>query len=90
MLENADGDLQHSIEDTASAITEILANIEGVSKQVLNQSSSVSETAGAVTQISQNIDSLEKMIENQSASVTEASLFRYSSRISFFEKRRSI
>ncbi len=73
MLENADGDLQHSIEDTASAITEILANIEGVSKQVMNQSSSVSETAGAVTQISQNIDSLEKMIENQSASVTEAS-----------------
>ncbi|MCR4939664.1 MAG: HAMP domain-containing protein [Treponemataceae bacterium] len=73
MLENADGDLQHSIEDTASAITEILANIDGVSKQVNNQSSSVSETAGAVTQISQNIDSLEKMIENQSASVTEAS-----------------
>ena len=73
MLENADSDLQHSIEDTASAITEILANIEGVSKQVMNQSSSVSETAGAVTQISQNIDSLEKMIENQSASVTEAS-----------------
>ena len=72
-LENADGDLQHSIEDTASAITEILANIEGVTKQVLTQSSSVSETAGAVTQISQNIDSLEKMIENQSASVTEAS-----------------
>ena len=73
VLQNADGDLQHSIEDTASAITEILANIEGVTKQVLAQSTSVSETAGAVTQISQNIDSLEQMIENQSASVTEAS-----------------
>ena len=60
-------------EDTAAAITEIIANIESVRGQITNQVASVDQTAGAVNEIASNIDSLEKMIENQSAGVTEAS-----------------
>ena len=60
-------------QDTAAAITEIIANIESVNNQIIAQSSSVEETAGAVNEIASNIESLEKMIENQSAGVIEAS-----------------
>ncbi|MBR1721068.1 MAG: HAMP domain-containing protein, partial [Treponema sp.] len=66
-------DLQSSTEETASSITEILANIESVHSQISNQSNSVHETAGAVNEIASNIDSLEKMIEKQSSGVSEAS-----------------
>ncbi len=60
-------------QDTASAITEIIANIESVNSQIIAQSASVEETAGAVNEIASNIESLEKMIENQSAGVVQAS-----------------
>ena len=72
-LNSAGNELETSTEDTASSITQILANIESVHGQILNQSSSVEETAGAVNEIASNIASLEKMIENQSAGVTQAS-----------------
>lgn len=66
-------DLQASTENTASSITEILANIESVHAQIDTQSASVHETAGAVNEIASNIDSLEKMIEKQSSGVSDAS-----------------
>lgn len=72
-LVSVEKDIQISIEETTSAITEILSNIQSVGSQINNQSSSVEETASAVTQIAQNITSLDKMIENQSSSVSEAS-----------------
>src|SRR5574344_547740 len=72
-LSAVDGELQSSIADTASSITEILANIESVTKQVEGQAASVEETAGAVNQIAQNIESLERMIQNQSSGVSQAS-----------------
>jgi len=65
--------LRASIEDTSSAITQILSDIDGVKGEITNQSASVEETAGAVTEISQNIVSLEKMIETQASGITEAS-----------------
>ncbi len=67
------GDLRGSIEDSSSAITQILSDIDSVNKEITNQSASVEETAGAITEISQNIVSLEKMIENQASGITEAS-----------------
>lgn len=73
VLDKAGKELQTSTENTASSITEILANIESVHGQIVNQSASVEETAGAVNEIASNILSLEKMIENQSAGVTQAS-----------------
>ena len=65
--------LKASTEDTASSITQILANIESVYTQINSQANSVHQTAGAVNQIASNIESLERMIEKQSSGVTEAS-----------------
>ena len=66
-------DMSSSAQDTAAAITQIIANIESVHQQIMNQSSGVEQTAGAVNQIASNIDSLKHMIENQSAGVAQAS-----------------
>ena len=73
ILGSAGQNLKTSTEDTASSITQILANIEAVHTQISNQSSSVHETAGAVNEIASNIESLEKMIEKQSSGVSDAS-----------------
>jgi methyl-accepting chemotaxis protein len=72
-LASSGGTLRSSIEETSSAITQILSDIDSVKQEITNQSSSVEETAGAVTQISQNIVSLEKMIENQASGIAQAS-----------------
>ncbi|MBR6154469.1 MAG: HAMP domain-containing protein [Treponema sp.] len=72
-LSVAGEDMDASAQDTTSAITQILANIEGVHNQIVEQSSCVEETAGAVHQISANIASLERMVENQSERVADAS-----------------
>ncbi len=66
-------DLSASTQDAASAITQIIANIESIHGQINGQNQSVHQTAGAVDEISSNISSLNKMIENQSAGVTQAS-----------------
>ena len=72
-LSVAGEDMSACSEDTASAITQIIANIENMQKQIMNQSSSVEETAGAVNQIASNIASLENMISGQAAGVAQAS-----------------
>ncbi len=66
-------DMNSSVEDTSSSITEIIANIDSMRHQIESQHQSVSQTAGAVNEIASNIESLEKMIESQSAGVTQAS-----------------
>ncbi|MDO5774313.1 MAG: methyl-accepting chemotaxis protein [Spirochaetales bacterium] len=72
-LSSAGEVLEESTQNTSSAITQILANIDSVRGQIVNQSSSVEETAGAVNEIASNISSLERMIENQTAGVSQAS-----------------
>ena len=72
-LENVGKDMDVSTQDTSSAITEIIANIESVHKQIVTQSDSVQQTADSVNQISATISSLEKLIENQSNGVAGAS-----------------
>ncbi len=72
-LTNAGEDLNASLEDTASSITQIIANIESMHGQINTQGDSVSETAGAVNEIATNIVSLEKMIANQTEGVAQAS-----------------
>ncbi len=66
-------DMSASVSDTASSITEIIANIASVHKQISNQNASVQQTAGAVNEIDSNIESLERMIESQSSGVVQAS-----------------
>ena len=65
--------MTNSMENTASAISQIISNIDSVHAQITQQSENVQETAGAVNQISANIDSLERMIQQQAAGVTQAS-----------------
>ena len=65
--------LLSSTEETASSITEILANIDSIHKQINEQKASVDQTAGAVDEISANIVSLNTMIEHQSLGVNQAS-----------------
>ncbi len=65
--------LSVSMQDTASSITEIIANINSMKRQIEGQTKSVDQTAGAVTEIASNIESLGNMVQNQSASVTQAS-----------------
>ncbi len=62
-----------SMQNTASAITQIISNIDSVHTQINQQSENVQETAGAVNEISANIDSLERMIRQQADGVSEAS-----------------
>ena len=66
-------DMSSTAMDTASSITQIIANIDSFRSQLDNQKASVDQTAGAVDEISANINSLNQMIENQSAGVTQAS-----------------
>lgn len=72
-LSNVGSNLESCMQDTSSAITEIIANIQSVNSQIQNQSNSVQSTAGAVNEIASNIESLEHMIENQSNGVSQAS-----------------
>ncbi|MCR5623101.1 MAG: cache domain-containing protein [Treponema sp.] len=73
VLESTGNDLSASTEDTASAITQIIANIDSISGQITAQTSSVDQTAGAVDEIAGSITSLNDMIERQSAGVAQAS-----------------
>ena len=66
-------DMTSSTQNTASAISQIISNIDSVHGQITHQSENVQETAGAVNQIAANIDSLEKMIRQQSEGVAQAS-----------------
>ncbi|MBQ6566491.1 MAG: HAMP domain-containing protein [Treponema sp.] len=69
----AGSDMAASAQDTASAINQIIANIDSFGHQIDNQKKSVDQTAGAVDEISANVDSLNKMIEGQSGGVSQAS-----------------
>jgi methyl-accepting chemotaxis protein len=66
-------DMTASVSDTATSITQIIANIDSMRRQIDGQNQSVNQTAGAVNEIASNIESLEHMIESQSRGVSEAS-----------------
>ena len=73
-LSGAGFDLSNGTQDTTSAITQIIANIDGIHQQIQNQGTSVSQAAELLQEISKNIKNLDGMIENQSAGVAEASV----------------
>ena len=65
--------LDAGTEDTASSITEIIANIDSIHAQINNQDKSVRETSDSVQHITNAITDLDALIEDQSSSVTQAS-----------------
>ena len=66
-------ELSASSHETASATSQILANVEGVRRQTGMQTQSVDDASSAVEQVARNIDSLDNLVSTQAASVTEAS-----------------
>ena len=66
-------ELASNMTQTASAINEISANIEGVKSQTLTQAASVTETAATIEEIVRTIKQLNNSIENQAASVARSS-----------------
>ncbi|MCR5623307.1 MAG: cache domain-containing protein [Treponema sp.] len=72
-LTESGDEMSRSAEDTASAISQIIVNIDDISAQITSQGGSVGQTAVAVDDISQNIQSMDDLIESQSSGVSEAS-----------------
>ncbi len=72
-LSKSGENLEVGTTETASSITEIIANIDSIHEQIKNQEGSVKNTNDNVNVISNDIVNLDRMIEDQSASVTQAS-----------------
>jgi len=65
--------LATQMDETASALNEIHANIDGMKQKTVNQSASVTETEATIAQIVQNITRLNGLIETQAGSVSQSS-----------------
>ncbi|MGI5076721.1 methyl-accepting chemotaxis protein [Treponema maltophilum] len=72
-MTNIGSELASNMTETASAVHEISANIDGVKKQALTQAASVTETAATVEEIVRTINQLNRSIETQATSVTQSS-----------------
>jgi methyl-accepting chemotaxis protein len=72
-LFNIGNDLVSNMTETAAAINEITANIQGIKTRVLNQSASVAQTNSTMEQITVNIDKLSGYVNAQSSSVAHSS-----------------
>ena len=72
-MTNIGNELASNMTETAGAVHQISANIDGVKQQALTQAASVTETAATVEEIIRTIKQLNGSIENQSASVAESS-----------------
>jgi len=66
-------DLSSNMNETATSINQISANIQSVKNQTTSQSSIVGETKSGMDRIAQNITKLDSHIEHQGESVTESS-----------------
>ena len=73
VMERIGETLSSDMTETASAINEISANIDGVKQQALTQAASVTETAGTVMEIITTVNKLNGSIETQSESVAQSS-----------------
>jgi len=65
-------DLSSNMTETAAAINEITANIQGIKSRVINQSASVTETNATMEQVITNINKLNNHVENQSRNISQA------------------
>jgi len=72
-MEDVGAELVSNMTETASAVHEISANIDGVKQQTQTQAASVTETAATVEEIVRTIKQLNNSIETQAASVAQSS-----------------
>ena len=71
-LNKAEAILASNMTETASAVNEISANIEGIKQQTMTQASSVTETAATIEEIVRTIKQLNIGIETQAASISQS------------------
>jgi len=64
--------LNQNMEETSASVSQIIANIESVKNQIVNQSSGVQEANANVKEIQQHIEALNTSIESQSTGIAEA------------------
>ncbi|MGP1490009.1 MAG: methyl-accepting chemotaxis protein [Treponema sp.] len=72
-MESVGTELASNMTETASAVHQISANIDGVKQQAQSQAASVSETAATIEEIVRTIKQLNSSIETQAASVAQSS-----------------
>jgi len=72
-MEEIGAELASNMTETASAVHQISANIDGVKQQALTQAASVTETAATVEEIVRTIKQLNTGIEMQAVSVAQSS-----------------
>ena len=73
MMEAIGNELASNMTETAGAVHEISANIDGVKQQAMTQAASVTETAATVEEIVRTIKQLNTGIEAQVSSVAQSS-----------------
>jgi len=72
-MEEIGNELASNMTETASAVHQISANIDGVKQQALTQAASVTETAATIEEIVRTIKQLNNSIEIQAGSVAQSS-----------------
>ncbi|MDR0323007.1 MAG: methyl-accepting chemotaxis protein [Treponema sp.] len=72
-LSDTGNELSANMEETASAVNEITANIQNINEQVIKQNTSVNETNGVMGHITESINKLNDYVESQSVSVSQSS-----------------
>ena len=72
-LGQSGNNLSASMEDTSSSITQIIANIDSIHRQIQAQGQNVANVNNSVEHISTSITDLDRLIESQASSVTQAS-----------------
>ena len=72
-MKSVGNELASNMTETAGAVQEISANIDGVKQQALTQAASVTETAATIEEIIRTIKQLNNSIEAQAASVAQSS-----------------
>jgi methyl-accepting chemotaxis protein len=73
ILSDIGTDLSSNMNNTASAINEVTANIHSIKNRVINQSASVTETNATMEQVMANINKLNSHVDNQGRNVSQAS-----------------
>jgi len=74
-LSDLGNDLSSNMTETAAAINQITANIQGIKNRIINQSASVTETNATMEQVISNINKLNGHVENQSDTISKRSAF---------------
>jgi methyl-accepting chemotaxis protein len=72
-LSDIGNDLASNMNETASAINEITANIQSIKTRVINQSASVTETNATMENLIGNIKKLDGHVEKQSSNISASS-----------------